>query len=193
MSKKPIYVSTDIETDGPVPGLHSMLSIGSAAFLPGGELISTFYETLETLPEATQNKSTMEFWAKNPKAWEEATLDPSPPKKVMIEYENWVEQLPGKPIFVAWPLGFDWTFVFYYLVRFCGKSVFGWSGLDIKSYAAAALSQNFAKFGKRKIPNHLLSNRPHTHNALDDALEQGEMFINILKMNTRTSRYGNQH
>ena len=28
-----IYVSTDIETDGPVAGKHSMLSIGSAAYL----------------------------------------------------------------------------------------------------------------------------------------------------------------
>ncbi|MBC7930275.1 MAG: exonuclease, partial [Rubrivivax sp.] len=26
-----IYVSTDVETDGPIPGVYSMLSIGSAA------------------------------------------------------------------------------------------------------------------------------------------------------------------
>jgi len=27
-----IYVSTDVETDGPIAGRHSMLSIGSAAY-----------------------------------------------------------------------------------------------------------------------------------------------------------------
>ena len=27
-----IYISTDVETDGPIPGQHSMLSIGSAAY-----------------------------------------------------------------------------------------------------------------------------------------------------------------
>ena len=27
-----IYISTDVETDGPIPGPHSMLSIGSAAY-----------------------------------------------------------------------------------------------------------------------------------------------------------------
>ena len=27
-----IYVSTDVETDGPIPGPYSMLSLGSAAF-----------------------------------------------------------------------------------------------------------------------------------------------------------------
>ena len=35
MKKEPeIYVSTDIEADGPIPGPHSMLSFGSAAYLP---------------------------------------------------------------------------------------------------------------------------------------------------------------
>lgn len=28
-----IYVSTDIEADGPIPGPHSMLSFASAAYL----------------------------------------------------------------------------------------------------------------------------------------------------------------
>ena len=37
-----IYVSTDIETDGPVAGKHSILSIGSAAYLADKELLGTF-------------------------------------------------------------------------------------------------------------------------------------------------------
>lgn len=32
MSKPEIYVSTDVETDGPIPGPHSMLSFASAAY-----------------------------------------------------------------------------------------------------------------------------------------------------------------
>jgi hypothetical protein len=31
MSSKEIYVSTDVEVDGPIPGPNSMLSFGSAA------------------------------------------------------------------------------------------------------------------------------------------------------------------
>lgn len=27
-----VYISTDIETDGPIPGKYSMLSLGSAAY-----------------------------------------------------------------------------------------------------------------------------------------------------------------
>jgi hypothetical protein len=34
-----IYVSTDVESDGPIPGPHSMLSFGSAAFLEDKTLV----------------------------------------------------------------------------------------------------------------------------------------------------------
>ncbi len=27
-----IYIGTDVETDGPIPGPHSMLSVGSAVY-----------------------------------------------------------------------------------------------------------------------------------------------------------------
>ena len=47
------YVSTDIEADGPIPGPHSMLSLGSAAFTADKHLIGTFTVNLETLPGAT--------------------------------------------------------------------------------------------------------------------------------------------
>jgi hypothetical protein len=50
MSSKEIYVSTDVEADGPIPGPNSMLSFGSAAYTGGKKLIGTFSANLETLP-----------------------------------------------------------------------------------------------------------------------------------------------
>ena len=47
-----IYVSTDIEADGPIPGPHSMLSFASAAYTEDKQLIGTFSANLETLPGA---------------------------------------------------------------------------------------------------------------------------------------------
>jgi hypothetical protein len=35
--------------------------------------------------------------------------------------------------------------------------------------------------GKRSMPAHLHSRRTHTHHALDDAVEQGELFCNIVE------------
>jgi hypothetical protein len=50
---KEIYVSTDVETDGPIPGPHSMLSFGSAAYLADKTLVGTFTANLEMLPGAS--------------------------------------------------------------------------------------------------------------------------------------------
>src|SRR5262245_13794793 len=36
-----IYVSTDVEVDGPIPGPHSLLSLGSAAYLADKTLVAT--------------------------------------------------------------------------------------------------------------------------------------------------------
>jgi hypothetical protein len=47
-----IYISTDVETDGPIPGPHSMLSFASAAYTEDKQLVSTFSANLEALEGA---------------------------------------------------------------------------------------------------------------------------------------------
>ena len=65
MSSNELYVSTDVEADGPIPGPNSMLSFGSAAYTGGKELIGTFSANLETLPGATADPNTAEWWTQN--------------------------------------------------------------------------------------------------------------------------------
>src|SRR5437867_2235196 len=117
-----IYVSTDIETDGPVPGLNSMLSFGSAAFLADKSLISTFSANLETLPEAAADPETIAWWATKPEAWNACRIDPQPPAIVMPRYISWLKGLPGNPVFVGYPAAFDFMFITYYLYRFAKES-----------------------------------------------------------------------
>ena len=56
-----IYVSTDVEADGPIPGPPSMLSLGSAAFTAVGELLSTFSANLELLEGAAGHPTAMDW------------------------------------------------------------------------------------------------------------------------------------
>jgi hypothetical protein len=175
-----IYVSTDVETDGPIPGPHSMLSIGSAAFLPDHGLVSTFTANLETLEGATPHPHTMQWWKRQPEAWAACRENPRPPVAVMTEYAAWLDGLPGHAVFVAYPLGFDFTFVYWYLMRFAGRSPFTFSGVDVKSFAMALLGTEFRKTTKRSMPDRWFDRRRHTHVALDDALEQGELFLGML-------------
>jgi hypothetical protein len=188
MSHRETYVSTDVETDGPIPGPHSMLSFGSVAFDGSGSEIGSFTRNLETLPGATGNPKTMAWWAGHRSAWEASRTDPSPPEEAMPAYVSWLNSLPGSPVFVAYPAGFDFLFVYWYLIRFAGESPFSHSALDIKSYAMALLRKPFRDSTKRNMPRRWFPAVAHTHVALDDAREQGLLFMNMLRENLDRTR-----
>src|SRR5690606_4263473 len=92
----PVYVVTDIEVNGPTPGAHSMLAFASVALDPGGDEVDTFEAVLETLPEAGEDRITIEWFKGFPDAWAAATANPQPPQAVMERYANWVGGLPGQ-------------------------------------------------------------------------------------------------
>ena len=183
-----IYVSTDVEADGPIPGPHSMLSFGSAAFSADKKLLGTFSANLETLPDAAGHPSTMAWWQSQPAAWAACRENPRDPGEAMKEYVTWLNALPGKPVFVGYPAAYDFLFVYWYLIRFTGASPFSHSALDIKTYAMALLGKEYRESTKRNMPKGWFDEQPHTHVALDDVLGQGMLFCNMLE--ERNKRLG---
>jgi hypothetical protein len=175
-----IYVSTDIEADGPIPGPHSMLSFASAAYRADKTLVGTFQANLLTLPGASGDPKTMAFWQSQPEAWEACRASPREPAEVMPEYVSWLKSLPGKPVFVAYPAAYDFLFVYWYMIRFAGESPFSHSALDIKTFAMALLGKEYRESTKRNMPRDWFDDLPHTHVALDDAIGQGALFCNML-------------
>src|SRR6516162_3535247 len=180
-----VYVSTDVETDGPIPGPNSMLSFASAAFLPDKTLVDTFTANLKTLAGATADQTTMRWWQQHPEKWAATRKELQDPESAMRRYVEWVQKLPGRPVFVAYPAGFDFLFVYWYLIRFVGDSPFSFSALDIKSYAMALLKTEYRESVKRNMPRRWFESHPHTHIALDDAIEQGLLFCNMLAENQK--------
>ena len=187
MSKPEIYVSVDVETNGPIPADFSMLSLGAAAFTSDGELLSTFSANLETLPEAKQDPDTMNWWAQNQIAYDATRQNMQDPKIAMTQFVEWVNQLPGKPVCVCYPSGFDWTFLYWYIIHFGLKSPFSFSSLDIKSYVAGMLGYEYRQSTKKNMPKRWFSDEPHTHVAVQDSIEQGRLFIAMLKENQNYS------
>lgn len=182
-----IYISTDVETDGQIPGPHSMLSFASAAYLADKTLIGTFAANLETLPEAQGDPKTMAWWQTQPEAWKACRQDLQSPSVALPQYVAWLKGLKGKPVFVAYPAGFDFMFVYWYLIRFAGESPFSHSALDIKTLAMAVLDCPYRDATKRNMPKAWFDPLPHSHVALDDAIEQGALFCNILAASRKRS------
>ncbi|HMM73040.1 MAG TPA: 3'-5' exoribonuclease, partial [Rhodocyclaceae bacterium] len=180
---KEIYISTDVETDGPVAGNHSMVSIGSAANSADKSLLSTFSANLETLPGSTADARTAAWWATQPEAWSACRQNLESPRDAMTRYLAWLKALPARPVFVAYPAPFDFSFVHWYLMRFAGENPFGYSAIDIKTYAMALMRKPYRACGKRSMPAEWFDPVAHTHVALDDAIEQGSLFCNMLRAN----------
>jgi hypothetical protein len=69
-----------------------------------------------------------------------------------------------------------------YFVRFgAAGSPYGHSRhVDLKTLYVAKAGALITRSTKGQMPAALLSRRPHTHNALDDAVEQAELFQNLM-------------
>src|SRR5262249_44481224 len=107
-----IYASTGVETHRPTPGPHSTVGLPAAAHTAEKPLAATFTATLGLLPGATAAPETMEFWKENADAYARTRTDLEPPERAMSRYVAWVEALGKKPVFVAYPAGFDFLFVY---------------------------------------------------------------------------------
>ena len=178
-----VYISIDIEADGPAPGINSMLSLGAARFNHLGELLDTFSENLKPLPDAQENESTMAWWKTQPVAWKAATENQVEPQVAISRFYAWIT-LPRyanmRRVCVAYPAGFDYTWVLWYLHKFGGKDPFRHSCLDIKTLAMTCLGNGFTRCSKRFFPKTWKPKKKHNHIAVDDAVEQGELLFQIV-------------
>ncbi|ALG13034.1 exonuclease [Kibdelosporangium phytohabitans] len=187
VAKASIYISVDVEADGPIPGPYSMISLGAcvAGRHDGGVFTAedpqarTFYRELKPIsPEFVP-----EALAVSGLDRDQLAADGADPAEAMRDFSAWVREVSGgaSAVFTAYPASFDWMFTYWYAIRFTGSSPFGHSRcLDMKTYFAARWDRPISGVAKGTMPKHLLSKRRHTHNALDDAIEQGEMFANLM-------------
>ncbi|HUA92468.1 MAG TPA: 3'-5' exoribonuclease [Terracidiphilus sp.] len=184
-----VYFSADVETDGPIPGQFSMLSFGlvySGCF--DGKLFSkptqfnqNFYRELRPISDEFQ----LDALRVNGLDRAQLLHDGTPPDKAMTEAAQWVRSVAGqgRPILVAYPLSFDWSFLYWYFVRFSlNGSPFNHSQcFDIKTAFAVKARIPIASAGRSKLMPGLRPNGIHTHNALEDAIEQAEVFANLFE------------
>lgn len=176
------YVSIDIEANGPVPGLNSMLSLGAAAFAGAAE-IGRFYEKLREETGTVADPAAMAFWAAQPQdVRDELAAGRRHPGEVTWRFVDWVESLPGdRKIAVAAPASFDFAFVNWYCRRYADRNPLGHECFDVRSYAAGILrSEHYYRlkddqFGRLLAPREAAGLRLHV--AINDAVRQGRVFV----------------
>lgn len=188
-----VYFSADIETDGPIPGPFSMLSFG---LVVAGRFDGTLFERPRTYESTfyAELKPISERW--EPEAMQVNGLDRErliregrTPAAAINDASAWIHKMAdgGRPVLVAYPLSFDWSWLYWYFISFSADgSPFEHSRcFDIKTAYAVKARVPMSLAGRSKLPAELRSHRVHSHNALDDAVEQAEIFANIFEWGGR--------
>lgn len=165
------FVSVDVEASGPVPPTFSMLSVG--ACLVDDDTV-TFRRLLRPISEKI-----------DPKAMQVCRLSiddllrtGSDPAETMREFGEWILAHAGTrtPVFVGLNAAFDWAFINYYFLAYTTTNPFGFAPLDIKAYYAGATGANWLDSRSSRISQQLGATKRSSHDALEDAIAQAELF-----------------
>ena len=113
-------------------------------------------------------------------------MDPSTAMQAFEEWLNSVVPADSKPVFVALNAPFDWMFISDYFHRYLGYNPFGHSALDIKAYYMGFTGVAWSETSMKHISSHLLNEKHLVHNALRDAQDQAEIFLEILKQSHKS-------
>jgi hypothetical protein len=188
-----VYFSADVEADGPIPGRYSMLSFGLAVagsldgdtFTRCDPTAVTFYAELRPVADEWLADAVAVAGLDRDRLLSEG----EDPAFAMTRAAEWVRDRAGsrRPVLAAYPASFDWGFLYWYFVNFAeGGSPFGFSSvLDMKTMYAVKARVPYELANKPNMPKALLSSRPHTHNALDDAIEQADLLANLFEWDGR--------
>ena len=119
-----VYFSADVETDGSIPGPYSMLSfaIVKAGTFDGTKFVrpysyeAAFYQELRPISESFEP----EALAVNGLDRARLVAHGTAPELAMTQASEWVAAASrgGRPVLVAYPLSFDWMWLYWYFVRY---------------------------------------------------------------------------
>jgi hypothetical protein len=131
-------------------------------------------------PAPTLNDETLfEFGAVDYKS-KQAFHGQGATKETFEKFNDWLNQLPGRLIFVSDNPAYDWQFINYYFHKFLDRNPFGHSARRISDFYAGMKGNFFdsQSWKKWRITK-------HDHNPVHDALGNIEAFEKILALGNK--------
>jgi DNA polymerase III epsilon subunit-like protein len=169
------YISVDIETAGPNPSQYSLLSIGACSVMDPG---NNFYIELQPV----NDEMLPETYAVHRLSLDDLKSNGVPPLEAMARFDSWLNGVtpPGrKPVFVAFNAPFDWMFISDYFNRYLKFNPFGHAALDIKAFYMGLHRSSWKDTAMNKVSEIYLDGKQISHNALEDARDQAQIFSRL--------------
>jgi hypothetical protein len=182
-----LYVSIDIEADGPIPGRYSMLALGMCVagrfdgeqFEARDPTAQTFYREIRPIGQEIDDDALAVAHLDRERLLREG----EDPERAMGDAAEWLASVSGadRPTICAFPAAFDWSFFWWYMATYgpAQPPLTFSSCLDMKTMFAIKSGRLFSQSGKSSLPAAVRSRREHTHNALEDAIEQADTFARL--------------
>lgn len=160
------YIVVDVESDGGLLGVNSMVCFGAVLIDKEGKLDKTFYGQTAPISE----KYDRDALAISGFTREEHELFEDP-EQVMTRFADWVKVVSkGQPILISDNNGYDASWINYYFLRFYGKNPFGWSSRRIGDMFCGFFKQERYQWKKHRKTN-------HDHNPVNDAKGNAEALL----------------
>ncbi len=108
----------------------------------------------------------------------------TPPRAALEQLDAWIRAEVGtdRPVIVGSPVTFDFMWLYWYWWRLMNTMpVFGFSGLDLRSYFMGSHGVGFLGTGKQRYLRHYPNEHTHTHDPLDDARQQGQIWADMVR------------
>jgi len=166
------WIVVDVESDGPLPGTHSMVCFG--AVLVDDALDKTFYGQTEPISEFYEPEALAISGFSR-----EEHEDFDDPQEVFEKFELWLKNTSkGRPVLVSDNNGYDAAWINYYFHGFCGKNPFGWTSRRIGDMYCGMQKDAFASW------KHLRKTK-HDHHPVNDAKGNAEAILKMRDMGLR--------
>jgi hypothetical protein len=162
-------IVVDVESDGPCPGLYSMISLGAVTW-DGKEFFAQFAPvSVGWIPESLAISGIRRDEHVNYPTAQEGTKD----------FHAWLvkqEERLGKRL-TMWSdnPAYDWQWVNYYLYNWAGENPLGFSARRIGDFYAGKMNDVYSANKWKK-----LRKTKHTHHPVDDAKGNMEALKQIL-------------
>ena len=164
-------ISVDVESDGPVPGIYSMVCFGAVVVEP--KLDRTFYGELAPISDNWKPEA-LAISGFN----REEHLTFENPSETMFLFKDWLKiNSTGRPVLVADNNGFDAAWINYYFHLFLGENPFGWSSRRIGDLFCGAEHNLYYKW--KQYRNN--AKYPHNHNPVSDSLSNATALLYFAK------------
>ena len=162
----------DVESDGPIPGMHSMVSFAVVKVTENAKTPYFASAVMQPISEVY----VPEALAVSGITREKQLASTFTPEVTMARLDAFLEKASkGRPVFVSDNPAYDFAWMNYYFHRYLGKNPFGHSGRRIGDLYCGLVKDSFARWK-------YLRDTKHTHDPLDDARGNVEALLKMRAM-----------